>query len=106
MRVLLALAALPLAASFAPSAVGRRFNHPRHATDCECDAATGAATVGTASVTPALLRGLSLTNAEGAVVVESKHNYDDNSNEFWEVNIPDADKGIEVRFDPQSKTEA
>jgi hypothetical protein len=68
MRVLLALAALPLAASFAPSAVGRRFNHPRHATDCECDAATGAATVGTASVTPALLRGLSLTNAEGAVV--------------------------------------
>ena len=66
--VLLALAALPLADSFAPSAVGRRFNHPRHATDCECDAATGAATVGTASVTPALLRGLSLTNAEGAVV--------------------------------------
>ena len=68
MRVLLALAALPLAASFAPSAVGRRFTHPRHATDCECDAATGAATVGTKSVTPALLRGLSVTNAEGAVV--------------------------------------
>ena len=66
--VLLALAALPLAANaFAPSTLGRRFG-PRHATDCECDAATGAATVGTASVTPALLRGLSVTNAEGAVV--------------------------------------
>ena len=38
-------------------------------------------------------------------MVESKHPYDDNSNKFWEVNIPDADGGIEVRFDPQSKTE-
>ena len=43
--------------------------------------------------------------AEGAVVVESKHNYDDNANEFWEVSIPDANYGIEVRFDPACRTE-
>ena len=38
-------------------------------------------------------------------VIESKHPYDNDSDLYWDVSIPDADEGIEVRFDPQSKTE-
>ena len=37
-------------------------------------------------------------------VIESKHPYDKKSDLYWDVSILDADEGIEVRFDPQSKT--
>ena len=42
---------------------------------------------------------------EGAVVVETPHDYPNDMLEYWDVSIPDAHEGIEVRFDPKSRTE-